>query len=65
MTSDFADMAQDQLAAQAAAEIAMRRVETSEQRDSVRLKRDGDKRRRRKPMPPKTTGQEHRIDVVV
>lgn len=64
MTSDYADMAQDQLAAQAAADITRRRVEIAEQADRTKLKRDADKRRRRKPEPAKPTAQEHKIDLV-
>ena len=64
MTSDYSDMAQDQLAARAAAETTRRRVEIAEQVDRTKLKRDGDKRRRRNPEPAKPTAQEHKIDLV-
>lgn len=64
MTSDYADLAQDQLAAQAAAEITRRRVEIAEQVDRTKMKRNGEKRRRRKPEPAKPTAQEHKIDLV-
>ncbi len=64
MTSDSVDMAQDQLATQAAAEIIRRRVEVTEQPERTGHKRDGEKRKRKKPETPRPTGQDHTIDLV-